>query len=259
MRCILILFLIATLSVAGQSSITVEFLDREPIDADQIVSVNQFNQIYSIDDNIIQLESYLGAIEYSNVQLGTITSANAFNPLKVNLFYKDFNSVVILDNRLAEITKMDFNAIAPFRMVTHISTGNDNTIWLYNQNTQQIELFDYLSLKSRIVSLPIIGNPLDLASNYNFCWLLTDGHILTYNYIGSLLEKIPNDGYTQLVNSRENLFLLKENRLYFKAENSTKILPIEHPELLIKQFLVTNETLYIYDGEFLHQFQLKFN
>ena len=259
MRVILFLIFIYSFSVSAQQSIQVDFLEKWPIDTDQIVSINQFKNIYSIDDNVIQLGSNLGLLEYSNVQLGTITSANAFNPLKVNLFYKDFNSVVILDNRLAEITKLDFNALTPFRLITFVSTGNDNTIWIYNQNTQQIELFDYLTLKTRIVSLPISGEPLDLISNYNFCWLLTEDEILTYNYFGSLLEKLPNDGFTKIINSQENLFLLKENKLYFKAENSNTILPIDHPELLIKQFLVTNETLYIYDGEVLHHFRIKFN
>ena len=259
MRFIIKFLFCFSLIASAQDSVILEFVDKQAVNVDKIVNVNQFNYYYSIENYAFQTRTNLGAIDYSNIQLGEITSANAFNPLKINLFYRDFNSVVILDNRLAEITKMDFNTLSPFRLVTHISTGNDNTIWLFNQNTQQLELFDYLTLKTRIVSLPILGEPLDLTSNYNFCWLLTDSQILTYNYIGSLLEKIPNDGFTKIVNSRENLFLLKENQLYFKAENSTSIVPVEHPELLIKQFLVTNETLYIYDGEFLHQYRIKLN
>ena len=77
------------------------------------------------------------------VQLGNITSANAFNPLKINLFYKNFNTVIILDNRLAEIFKIDFNTVQPYKNVSHISTGYDNTLWIFNPDLQQLELFDY--------------------------------------------------------------------------------------------------------------------
>ena len=254
LKYIVILF---SISLFAQKRVEAQFIEKNPLKADQIVNVNQFDTQYLINDNVFELSKLIGSIEYSNVQLGNITSANAFNPLKINLFYKDFNTVVILDNRLAEITKVDFNSVSPFRMVSHISTGNDNTIWLFNQNTQQIELFDYLTLKSRISTLPINGDILDLKSDYNFCWVMTKDHILLYNYIGSLIEKSPNEGYTQFSISRENIVLLRDNQLFFKSKNSKEIIPLELPELLINQFLVTNETLYIYDGEFLHQYHLK--
>ena len=69
------------------------------------------------------------------------------NSLKINLFYQDMNSVVILDNRLAEIFKINFNTITTYKNVSHISTGNDNTIWLYNQDTNELEVYDYLNNK----------------------------------------------------------------------------------------------------------------
>ena len=71
-------------------------------------------------------------LNYSNFQLGQITSANAFNSLKINLFYADFNTVIILDNRLAEVAKIDFNSAENYKNITHVTTGFDNTIWIYN-------------------------------------------------------------------------------------------------------------------------------
>ena len=57
-------------------------------------------------------------LKYSNLQLGPITSANSFNPLKINVFYKAFNTVIILDNRLAEIYKIDFNQTKPYKNIS---------------------------------------------------------------------------------------------------------------------------------------------
>jgi hypothetical protein len=74
-----------------------------------------------------------------------------------------------------------------------------------------------------------------------------------------MVKKIENQGYTALIESNENIFLKKENNLFFMKSNQDEILPIITPNLLINQFLVTNETLYIYNSETLQQFQLKTN
>ena len=65
------------------------------------------------------------------------------------MFYKDFNTVVILDNRLAEIYKIDFNTKQPYKNVSHITTGYDNALWLFNSDLQILELYDYKADKVR--------------------------------------------------------------------------------------------------------------
>ena len=72
-----------------------------------------------------------------------------------------------------------------------------------------------------------------------------------------MLSKIKNDGYTDLIEINENIILKKQNKLFYFNGNFDDIQPLNLPELLIKAFFATDETLYIYDGEFLHQYQLK--
>jgi hypothetical protein len=66
-----------------------------------------------------------------------------------------------------------------------------------------------------------------------------------------------NDGYTEMAENGGNVILKKANQLFYLKDSTDNPTPIELPNLLINQFLLTNETLYIYDGETLHQFQLK--
>ena len=248
-----------SISALSQNKPSIVHHTKTPLNSDRLIEIDNFNTSYILRENMLIKINESEDYSYSNVQLNEITSVNAFNPLKINVFYKAFNSAIILDNRLAEIIKIDFNVIDPFRSVTHISTGNDNTIWLYNQNTQQIELFDYKSNKSRIVTLPNEGDALDLESNFNFCWLLTTEYIYVYNYAGSLIDKFPNEGYTDIEEKNGNLFFVNVDQLLFRPKNSSKIEALEIPKLLINHFLVTNETLYIYTDEMLHKFQLKIN
>ena len=57
--------------------------------------------------------------------------------------------------------------------------------------------------------------------------------------------------------NNDNLILERDQHLLFLDDKTQKITPIKTPELLINQFLVTTETLYIYDSKILHEFQLK--
>lgn len=246
------------ISVIGWSQSTIEtnFIEKNNIQVSQYVSIDNFDQEYFIIDNEFTLKARYGELSYSNVQLGELSSVNVLNPLKINLFYQDFNTAVILDNRLAEITKVNFNQLQPQRIISHISTAHNNNIWLFNENTRQLELFDFISLKTILTSLPISGKVKSLDSDYNTCWVLTDEFIYSINYFGIVVRKIKNEGFTSLKQVNDNLVLQKENSLYFLPKNKEETTRIELPELLINQFFVTNETLYIYDHEFLYRYQL---
>lgn len=251
------LFLLLSYSICAQKTIEVSFIKKTDFKTDLLIAVDNFDTKYFINNNVFNKKDANKTITYNNLQLGNITTANAFNPLKINLFYKDFNSVIILDNRLAEIFKIDFNALTKYKNVSHVSTGHDNTIWVFNQDNQKLELFDYKTRTTRALTLPIQNVILDLKSNYNFCYLLTENYLYTYNYFGSLVKKSKNKGYTKLVESDGNIILKKNNVLVFLKKNSDIVVPISISNLLINEFFVTNETLYIYANEILHKFKIK--
>ena len=229
-----------------------------PLRAERFIGVDNFNALYySLENRIVKTKTDGSSINYSNVQLGELGSVDIFNPLKINVFYDQFNTVIILDNRLAEIYKIDFNIAQPYRYVSLVSSGYDNAIWIFNADLQQLELYDYKTNKTRISCMPVNSEVLDLKSDYNHCWLLTSDFLYQYNYFGSLVSKTKNEGFESLAISDENLILKKADELYFKSKDSDGIIPVKMPRLLIKQFLLTNETLYIYDLEKVHTFQLK--
>ena len=251
------ILLFFSVSIFAQESIEAKLIQKTNLKADTLILVDNFGTVYYLNNDVFNKKTNDNTITYNNLQLGTLHSANAFNPLKINLFYKDFNTVIILDNRLAEIFKIDFNSLSTYKNITHISTGYDNTIWVFNQDVQKLELFDYKTKTTRAQTVPVQSTVLDLKSNYNFCWLLTENYLYIYNYFGSLLKKVKNNGYTTIVESNSNLILKKEQALFFMKHNQEEILPIITPNLLINQFFVTNETMYIYNREILQEYQLK--
>ena len=256
MKYITYIFLFTSIPLFAQNSINTKFVNKTKLLANDIIGIDNFNDVLYIQNNSLEINRTTGKINYNNAQLGEITSANAFNPLKINVFYKYFNTVMVLDNRLAELTKINFNTLKPLRNISHISTGYDNTIWCFNQDNQQLELFDYRNNTTRVKTLPIGENVIQIISNFNNCWLLTKRYLYVYNYFGSLLKKMNNDGYSSMSETNGNIVLKKDNSLFYLKNNTENVAPIKLPNLLIKQFFVTNETLYIYDDEFLHQYQL---
>ncbi|GGG33133.1 hypothetical protein [Bizionia arctica] len=256
MKTALYFIFFISLSIFGQEPIEPTFISKIPFEADAVTGIDNFGLIYYIKNNTLYKTEDSKNYSYSNVQLGRITTANSFNPLKVTVFYADFNSVILLDNRFTEILKVDFSSIEYYKNVSLTSTANDNALWIYNQDLQQLELFDYKTNRSKATTLPLQSKALDLESNYNYAWLLTEKFLSKYNYFGSLIYKVKNDGFTSIVESNEKIYLIKEKSIYFYNETEDYFQLIKTPELLTKQFLVTNETLYIYDSKNLHKFQL---
>ncbi len=252
------IFFLFTTAIIAQTQIDLTLVDSTAIKADQIVAVDNFETVYYTTNTILHKKPKdKPSINYSNVQLGIPTTVNAFNPLKINMFYQDFNTVVILDNRLAEIFKVDFNTIPVYKNVSHVSTGYDNTLWIFNQDIQQLQLYDYKNDNVRVTTIPVQSNVLDLKSDYNYCWMLTENFLYQYTYFGSLISKIENKDYTSLAIHNENIILKTGSSLVYKSKKSNDLIPLKTPKLLINQFLLTNETLYIYDLEKLHKYQLK--
>ena len=258
MKLILYFLCLICISIGAQESIEISHIKTSKVKAEKVVGIDNFGTIFFTNQNTIYKKNRDTAISYNNLQLGKLTTANSFNPLKINLFYQELNTVIILDNRLAEIFKIDFNFISNYKNVSHVSTGYDNTIWIFNQDTQLLEVFDYKTRTTKAQTLKPIDNPiLDLKSNYNYAYLLTENNLLVYNYFGSIVKKIKNDGYTEIVENNEGIFLKKENTLFYLSRDASSVVPIKTDNILIPQFFVTNETLYIYGDETLHEFQIK--
>jgi hypothetical protein len=253
-----ILYLILCLNALGfsQTSLTANLVKSTPVEWDGFVGVDAFESFYFLESNTLFKKNSQGIQNYSDLDRGIMSKVSVFNALKLALFYKDFNSVTLLDNRLADLITIDFNSLNPLRTLSHISYGNDTTFWLFDSNSMELELFDYNTSKTRIKTVPFQNEILDLDSDYNYCWVLTETELQCYNYTGSLISKLPQEGFTDIRLWNGIVFLKKENRIYYKLKDSNVFLLFNLPKILVKQFFVTNQTLYIYDEEFLHHYQL---
>lgn len=250
-----LILLCATVAIA-QKPVEVSLLKKEKVDWSNFVGIDRFNSIYYLKNAALEKNRDGNLQSYSNLQLGKIDQVHVFNALKIAVLHKNFNSVVLLDNRLAEIDILNFNNRLPYRLVTEIAYANESTLWLFNALTLQLELFDYKANKTKLNTLPFNSEVLALQSDYNNVYALTGSSFYHYNYTGSIISKMNHDGFHDFKLGSGFVIFKKENSLYYRENINNKFHILKIPKKTIKQFFVMNQTLYIYDGELLYHYQL---
>lgn len=242
--------------VVNAQEYRLELRDEQPLDADTFVGVDDFNALYYIKDNTIFKKNETNSYQFSALQLGTIASVDIVNPLKISVFYRDSNTVIILDNTLNEITRIDFSGIEDFRNISHARTGGDRQLWIFNTDLQQLEVYDWNQNKI-ITQFPPQGNNISaMTSNFNFAWVVEENTISLYNIYGSFVEKLALDVPKTLIQSRGNLIVITQEGFFYKAKKSSQFTEVFLPDLQHKDSFLTNEILYIYDGQKMSTFEL---
>ena len=255
----LFLFLSSTLLLAQKANP----VSKTPLTADKFIGVDSFNNIYFITNMELHKNGVDGDFVFNDLQLGPLASVDIINPLNVVLFYEDTNTVVLVDNKLNEIERINFNNLPEFLNINHATNAGNNRLWIFNVDTQQLELFNYRNLKKTSFSQPFPGNLIWQTSNFNYCYLLTENKIRVFNIYGSLLSELDAKGYKKVIQQDEKVLGVKDNTLYYLAEISEgtttkypEAIKISIPEITIKDLHLTLEFLYIYDGKNIHILKL---
>ena len=139
---------------------------------------------YFLKNNTVYKNTNQKTYSYQNFALGNVSSVDILNSQEIVVFYKDFNSVVILDNQLNEIDKITFQDTILFAR-----KGIVNKIWLFNADNNKIDLYDYksntISLSSQIIT---DFKPLNMESGFNYVKLKGKYKILIFDQYLNLTE-----------------------------------------------------------------------
>ena len=254
MRTQLLFLFVFLKSFLAYNQITLDKIDRIKFDDNfRLISIDNQEESYFLeDDKLRKGEDYV----FSDYSLGDLNKVDFYNNFKLKLWYSNFNTLVILDNFLNEITRVQFNEISSVFEITDISSANENNVWVYDESNMRIKKFDFFK-KIFIENLEtqIDGAVIDMKSNYNYLWVLTKKYFYKINYNGLIIFKNENNmNYSKigfykndiLLSNKTDLFLLKNDKELFSKINLEK--------LFIKDFFVINETLYIYDKDHLNKY-----
>ena len=257
MRFFIVVYLISFSVLGNENSLELKLISKNETTNENIRGIDNLNNIYSIKNNELIKSSDVKNYYYRNSLYSNISSIDVRNSLKIKLFYEDSNTLVVLDNKLSEISKINFNIINPNKIISKFSASNDNNIWVYNELNSKIELYNYINNTFKVVNSEISGEVISLESNYKYCWVLTDSHIYKFNYFGSLITKIAVNNIQQIEIFNDNLFFKKDNELFYYDQDLLIEYKLDLENLLIKDFFVINQSLYIYDSEHFIKYQIQ--
>lgn len=233
-------FLFCTVNVisAQDSSIHATLLSHFKNNADEFLGFDAFGYSYQINNNVFSKIKGTEIFEYKNVSLGKITKVDLQNPLKIVLFYEDFNSVVLLDNQLNKMTEINFSQNPNPIVVSAIGMSTQNQLWIYNTLNQQIGLFDYLKNEYKTVSIPMTEQIQYYQTDFNnFYWIDKKNNWFSCDIFGKItsLGKVKDFDKIAIISSSQYLFS-KNNLLFFKGFEKSNSEVISEIKILEKTF-----------------------
>lgn len=221
--------------------------------ATKFVGVDKFGFVYYINRNTLYKKRDKELFEYRDIQFGKIETVDLTNPLQPLLFFREANSLLILDNRLNERTRIKFDNLRDQRNIDFASLANEQSVWLFNIDTQELEIYDFNRDKNIITSLPITKEVIQVKSNFNFCYVLVKDELRTYNSYGSVVGKL-NLKLTDFVIYKNDILGYDTDSFWLISNGKQPEKLAISEEISVIDFHLNNQNLYIYDGYKLHTY-----
>lgn len=232
----------------GQELISTTKQNSIKIECDVFLGFDNQQNNYSIKNNILIKNSETITYQYNNLGLGKITRVDFQNPLQIVVFYKNFNTVVLLDNQLNEIKKIDFNLKSTPITLEAVALSSQNQIWIYDSISSKIGLYNVNTDTFKWISTMLENTILYYESDYtHFYW--TDVNLNLYRIsIYGTIEKLgiqPKSDSFQLTKNNNSIYQI-EHQLYYYDLTSKSNSKIAIDEKIISKFFFRDGILSIF-------------
>lgn len=224
MRKLFYLLLLAVGCAGAQESLLPVRIMATPKAAPQeFVGTDAFGWEYVVADNEFRKQKDGKVYKYKNVSLGDITRADLQNPLQLVLFYKKFNTVVLLDNQLNETGTVNFNELPTPVIVDAVGLASQNRLWVYDITTQQTGLFDLKKGTFRTLTPPNNNGVSWYQNDYNyFYWTDSKNDFYTLNLFGSVTAGGTIPPFKNAQRITDHILLLQQDNSLVQYDLSQK-------------------------------------
>ena len=258
---LLLLLLCFAAAPAQEIGIPVKFLSNTRAMPQRYIGTDAFGWEYTIADNEFRKEKDGVILKYKNVSLGEIYRVDLQNPLQIVLFYRRFNSVVLLDNQLNQTVIINFSALPAELIAEAVGLASQNRLWLYDVTTQQIGLYDPVRNNFRTLTPPFNDGIKYYQSDYNyFYWINNAGKCFVLNLFGNVtqLGNVPAFGQVQLLSPTQVLYA-KDNSLYLYDLSTQTQKHIEIAEKSFSSFYYASQILSIFTESEIIKYNIPLN
>ena len=243
-------FSMICLTSLGQANNPVNTLKLSKVDQ---FYVDQFQNIYVVIGPELRKydPTYKQLYSYSNPLKGAISQVDVLNALNPYIYYKDWNEVVVVDNRLNASTAINFNDYG-FLDVQFISFSDQYNVWFYDQATDKLYKFHLPSKKVVNTSLNItqlvgIENvPQAMVSTINKVYLnVPEKGILVFDALGALLKTIPLKNVVGISIQGNDLYFIEKGSLHLYNLTTSDLVSFETEKTQISTVKVSGKRIYL--------------
>jgi len=230
----------------------------QSISGSTFVGIDVLSNLYYIENNVFFKKNKSQLWQYKNLSLGKITKIDLQNPLKIVVFYEDFNSVILLDNQLNEIQKINFSTENSSLIAAAIGIASQNRLWVFDTLSQKLGLYNYSNGEFKSITTSFQGNFKYYKSDFNtFQWIDDKLNWFSCDIYGkiSLLRKVSDFDKIQILDSQLILFS-KGEHLYFQDFKLITTEEIQNVDKTFEFFTFKDEILSIFTNRQIKNYKI---
>jgi hypothetical protein len=222
------LFLLALLSWQTQAQdvlVQISPLSTQSCVAQTFYGRDSYGAIYSGENQTFTKQLDKQIWEYKNPALGTISNVILTNPLKIVLFYEQFNTVILVDNQLNELEKISLSELSTPIMASAIGLAEGNRLWIYNSLTNQLGLLNLKNKEYKVVSTPFTESMAYYQSDFNaFQWIDQAHNWYSCSIYGkiALLGSAPDFDRIQIDRMQGLVYCVNQELVYYSRIDERK-------------------------------------
>jgi hypothetical protein len=216
------------------------------------VEVDAFGNIYVINNDEIIKYNVDGVLQkkFSTKRYGKIDFVDAMNPLKVLVYYKDFQQILFLDNQLTASSNMISLESLGHEQSSLVCSSSNNSFWIYDKQNNELCRFDS-ELKSlvktgnlkRILDVDIKPNYMQEHNNYVYLNCPNEG-ILVFDIYGTFYKTIPLKNLKEFNIVNGDVFYYDNHHLKQYQAQTFNTIEKQFTDTLISNVIWQNNKIY---------------
>lgn len=216
------------------------------------VKVDGFKNIYVITPNEITKYNNLGIKQktFSVKRYGKIDFVDVTNPLKILVYYKDFQQVVFLDNQLTSKSTMISLETMNLEQTSLICSSANNSFWIFDKQNNALQRFNDESKTlvktgnlKRILDIDLNPNYMQEHNGYLYLNCPNEG-IVVFDIYGTFYKTIPIKKLHDFNIVNGNVFYFSNHTLNEYQPKTFNTIQKKYSDTLIKQVYWQNNTFY---------------
>ncbi|MFO8086736.1 MAG: hypothetical protein R6T91_02870 [Bacteroidales bacterium] len=194
--------------------------------------------------------------EYSDFMRGEISWLDVSNPLKILVYYKDFDMLIFLDNYLSPSSKPISLSEHDIASSSTAGLSHDNGIWVFDHAAAHLIRLNHTLNKtheSGNISLSENEKVQFIHQNNQDVLLVTNQRVFLFDQFATYKKHLPLPDYQAITWGNQSVVYQYDNQLTIYNYKTEKVTSIPFEEPAVQHLRLQNNTLYYHNKQGIFQ------